>query len=223
MFDKEYILNFAINLYHTKSKMMVNGRDVNSFNHEFLKIAEVILRKNDVNMLDKDIRSIIISCLNNIKDSYANAKPDALPRKKLAEQGQKIHTAEAGIDILGEDKKNNIGAQMTVTQVTQTDGGERKEICPICENSVEYGICCDLCQQWYHFECETLYEDDIERFQDTDLQYNCIFCTYDTQCESINHSILYTRSGVTEIGVETYPKTLDGGTNHLNSLQILAQ
>ena len=45
VFDKEYILDFAINLYHTKSKMMVNVRDVHSFNHKNLKIAEVILRK----------------------------------------------------------------------------------------------------------------------------------------------------------------------------------
>ena len=100
VFDKKHILNFAINLYHTKSKIMVNGRDVDSFNHKRLKIAEVILRKKDVNMLDKEIPSTIISCLNNIEDSYAKTKPDALPRKKLAEQGQKIHTAEAGVDIL---------------------------------------------------------------------------------------------------------------------------
>ena len=30
-------------------------------------------------------------------------------------------------------------------------------------------------------------------------------------------SILYTRSGVTEICDESYPKTLDGNTNHLNT------
>ena len=60
---------------------MVNGRDVDSLHHEHLKIAEAILRKKDVNMLDKEIRSTIISCLNNIKDSYAKTKPDALPRK----------------------------------------------------------------------------------------------------------------------------------------------
>ena len=137
--------------------------------------------------------------------------------KKLTEQGQKIHTAEAGIDIGREGKKNNTDDQMTVTAVTQSDDEGRKEICPMCKNSVEYGICCDLCQQWYHFECETLSEDDIERFQDTDLQYNCISCTYDTQCESINDSVLYTRSGVTEIGEETYLKTLDGDINHLNT------
>ena len=45
VFDKEYILDFAINLYHSKFKMMVNVRDVDSFNHKHLKIAEVILRK----------------------------------------------------------------------------------------------------------------------------------------------------------------------------------
>ena len=58
---------------------MVNGRDVNSFNHEHLKIAKAILRKKDVNMLDKEIRSTIIGCLNNMKESYAKTKPDALP------------------------------------------------------------------------------------------------------------------------------------------------
>ena len=139
-------LDFAINLYHTKSKVMVNGRDVDSFNHKHLKIAEAILRKKDVNMLDKEIRRTNFGCLINIKDSYAKTKPDALPRKKLAEQGQKIHTAEAGVDIWREGKKNNTDDQMTVTLVAQTDDGELKEICPMCENSVEYGICCDLCQ-----------------------------------------------------------------------------
>ena len=47
--------------------------------------------------------------------------------------------------------------------------------------------------------------------------YDTLSCTYDAQCESIIDSILYTRSGVTEVGDETYPKTLDGDTNHLNT------
>ena len=82
--------------------------------------------------MDKEIRSTVISCLNNLKKSYAKARPDALPWQTLAEQVQKIHNAEAGVKILREGKKGNAGGQMTATQVTQTDGDERKQICPMC-------------------------------------------------------------------------------------------
>ena len=41
------------------------------------------------------------------------------------------HTAGAGVEILREGKKRNVGGQMTVTQVTQTDDDGRKEICPM--------------------------------------------------------------------------------------------
>ena len=86
----------------------------------------------------------------------------------------------------------------------------------MCDKSVEYGICCDLCQKWYHFKCVSLSDDDIEKFQDTDLQYMCISCSYENRCQMLDDSILYTQTGIAEVGEETHPKTLDRSIGHFN-------
>ena len=39
-------LKYTINLYHTKSKVMVNGREASQFNIEHMEITETILRNH---------------------------------------------------------------------------------------------------------------------------------------------------------------------------------
>ena len=46
---------------------MVNGADVNLFNTEHLKIAEIILANENVNLLDQEFRIDIIEALKSIE------------------------------------------------------------------------------------------------------------------------------------------------------------
>ena len=66
-------------------------------------------------------------------------------------------------------------SQIDNSQNMQLNIEEQNEICPMCEIGMEYGICCDLCLKWYHFQCESLADNAIEKFQDTVVQYILYF------------------------------------------------
>ena len=48
-------LKFVMNLYHTKSKLMVNGREVSRFNAEHQNIIDTILATEEVSRLDHEL------------------------------------------------------------------------------------------------------------------------------------------------------------------------
>ena len=196
---------YTINLYHTKSKVMVNGREVNLFNIEHLKITDYILSNENVNSLDQELRACIIDGLKTIEDSCTqnkSCKPKGTPNQ--------LQITHIDTEIKDAEKSDHVRHNSENSCIDVKPGEEDQAvICPACDTGVEQGICCDLCLRWFHFDCETLSDTDIEKLHDTDLQYFCISSTYDKQCAVLNDSILYTQSGVTEAGEETYPKTLD--------------
>ena len=53
---------------------MVNGREVNLFNIEHLKITDYILSNENVNSLDEELRACIIDGLKTIEDSCTQNK-----------------------------------------------------------------------------------------------------------------------------------------------------
>ena len=63
-----------------------------------------------------------------------------------------------------------------VQGILELNGDEQNVLCPMCDNGVDEDICCDLCQKWYHYQCESVSDDDIEIFRDTALQFMCISC-----------------------------------------------
>ena len=217
VFDRDDLNpKYTINLYHTKSKVMVNGREVTSFSAEHSKIAESILTSENVNMLDQELRINIIDGLKSIESNCIKSRSTKLKdgtKQTRNNQNLVINSADAGKSEPVQDQSPRVISQIDNSQNMQSNE-EQNEICPMCEIGVEYGICCDLCLKWYHFQCESLDDNAIENFQDADVQYFCISCTYDNQCETLNDSILYTQNGVTEAGEETYPKTLDRSTDH---------
>ena len=85
VFDTAHIsLKYTVNLYHTKSKMMVNGSEVNSFKVEHLKITQSILANEKVTLLDQELRSNIIKGLKSIEGTCAKPRhlsPDSESKK----------------------------------------------------------------------------------------------------------------------------------------------
>ena len=204
---------YTINLYHTRSKVMVNGRDVKSFNSEHLKITQYILSNENVNLLDQELKACIIDGLKAIENNCTKVKATKI--NSLTSQMQITHNDAMATNT---DKPDLVRHNSDNCGYEQKTGDEEQiVICPACDAAVEQGICCDLCSRWYHFECETLSDVEIEKFHETDLQYFCISCTYENQCQTLNDSILYSQSGVAEVGEETHPKTLDLSMDPISS------
>ena len=50
-------------MYHTKSKLMVNGREAQKFNQEHSRITNLVLQNENVNQLDKDHINLLVEDL----------------------------------------------------------------------------------------------------------------------------------------------------------------
>ena len=221
VFDKHDATHmYTINLYHTKSKIMVNGIDVSSFNAEHSKITEAILASENVNLLEQELRTNIIEGLKSIEDTctkYKSNKAVNVQSKPLTSLPDTTQTCNSNAV-----QCTSANVQLSNVQgILESNGDEQNVLCPMCDNGVEEGICCDLCQKWYHYQCESVSDDDIERFRDTDLQFMCNSCYYENQCQLLNDSIMFTQTGISEAGEETCPKTVDLSMHHRNAQTIV--
>ena len=57
---------YTINLFHTQSKVMVNGRGAEMFNDEHSIITNIILLHEDFNKLDRELHDMISEGLSSI-------------------------------------------------------------------------------------------------------------------------------------------------------------
>ena len=67
-------LKYTINLYHTRSKVMVNGAEADGFNVEHAEISKRILSSEDVNKLDRKFFDVISEGLGSSASSKPNSK-----------------------------------------------------------------------------------------------------------------------------------------------------
>ena len=67
-------LKYTINLYHTRSKVMVNDAEADGFNAEHAEISKRILSSEDVNKLDRKFFYVISEGLGSSASSKPNSK-----------------------------------------------------------------------------------------------------------------------------------------------------
>ena len=67
-------LKYTINLYHTHSKVMVNGAEADGFNVEHAEISKRILSSEDVNKFDRKFFDVISEGLGSSASSKPNSK-----------------------------------------------------------------------------------------------------------------------------------------------------
>ena len=147
VFDKHDATHmYTINLYHTKSNIMVNGTDVSSFNAEHSKITEAILASENVNLLEQELRTNIIEGLKSIEDTCTKYKPTKavnVQSKPLTSLPDTTHTCNSNAV-----QCTSANVQLSNVQgILESNGDEQNVLCPMCDNGVEEGICCDLCQK----------------------------------------------------------------------------
>ena len=188
-------LKYTISMYHTKSRIMVNGRQVMLFNDEHSKITESILTCEQVAVLDKELLSCIEDGLRTL--SVEKAKPQASSKSNTQTLESKTSNNEA-VPLKGNSssvsndphklKKDN-ASNLNVPEGI-SDQNFDIALCPICQALVEEGICCENCEHWYHFHCENINEVDQKIYENTDTNYVCLACGFNQQCEGLDDSLV---------------------------------
>ena len=52
------------------------------------------------------------------------------------------------------------------------------DLCPTCNKEVEHrGVQCDICAAWYHYQCELLAAEEINRIEGENSRYSCKSCS----------------------------------------------
>ena len=163
-------VKFTVNLYHTTNRVMVNGKNTDLFLKDHELIVKSILRKEEVESLDRKIFAAVKSELNQI-----NCESRSVP---CPSKGSK-KTVNGSIGYNESIKSNGHQAEMQIVNLTESADedsvAEALDYCPWCKERVGDGICCDQCLQWYHFNCENLSEPDFDNIQ-SDQPFFCKSC-----------------------------------------------
>ena len=141
---------YSVNMYHTKSSALVNGRHLEVFMEKELPAVLHLLKANK-------------AALEKINKSYKNLL--------LEHQAAIITppTTEAPDDSGGNEFENE----------TALESAEATQLCLLCEKPCLHdGVWCDTCENWIHYECEGLADPTVirELEEDDNDQYECHSC-----------------------------------------------
>ena len=124
----------TINLYHTTNRVMVNGKDIETFRIDHTKIIESIMRLNIVesldHMLQTAVRTQLDTMTHNPKSTVCAAR-----RKSTVKAIQSPVVSSLGRKQPAEDKKNG-----------DDSIADALWYCPLCKEKVDDGVACDLCE-----------------------------------------------------------------------------
>ena len=150
---------YIINMYHTKSKIMVNGSEAHRFSQEHSSITDKILQSEDVSKLDKDFRDHLIDGLKSIKLQQPSAVSEINVEQPQSPQNTNIHN----------------------------DDTDDAVPCLSCDELViSDGIFCDSCECWLHYKCENLTSAEVERLTHSDDPYHCRTCNFERDCQILD-------------------------------------
>ena len=178
-------LKYTINMYHTKSRVMVNGNQAIQFNDEHSKITDYILDSEKVSDLDKEMYRCIEECLKALKVDMSQSDVNQKPKKATV-------------------KKNLCEKTKTCISISNQNepelnaGNEDDALCPSCDLIVNDGINCEKCDAWYHYDCENINDSDRRIHENTDSEYICMTCNFENQCEGINNSLIIDSRNIQE-------------------------
>ncbi|CAG2196132.1 unnamed protein product [Mytilus edulis] len=172
------LLKFTINLFHTTNKMTVNGNRVDIFINEIFDslCSEIQSKFKELNICNNTIQSQ----LTNLKDCSSTV---ILQDGKNNPQSMSLQPTTVKSNLESRGKTTSIPSILDATDIcsTQTEDKNSQVICPKCENPVENeGIACDSCDNWYHYVCSNIKEDDLKHYEGSDFH-----------CQQCNDDLLY--------------------------------
>ena len=93
-------------MYHTKSKLMVNGGEAQTFNQEHSRITNLVLQNENVNQLDKDLINVLVEGLRSLVIEKPPAKSN---RTSNSNKDVSVTDEQSqGLVNLSEQEKENI-------------------------------------------------------------------------------------------------------------------
>ena len=197
---------FTLNLYHTQSRIMANGKNTDLFLKDHGDVVGMLLSSTEVKALDQKIYKAIAAELRKITpgpQDTVDVPPVSNNLKKLTYSHREYETTSAP-DREEMDEEGSIA--------------EALDYCPWCKEKVgdsQGGICCENCLQWFHFTCEGTSEEDSEN-SDPDQPYFCKTCQPD--CRSLQNDFIIqegVRSDEATQNVQTNEEPEQGKPTHV--------
>jgi len=158
---------YTINMYHTTSKIMVNGKNINKFIQEDLGSIHALIEDTLKSNKNTDIKAI-----NNLmKEQLEN-----LLSQFNVNKGSPVHKSnECGY----KSKGKNENSLNTSTETQNIKCASTQDINCIkckrpCKTKSSY---CDKGHHWTHYKCEKLSDEEIEKIEkDKTTDHHCKIC-----------------------------------------------
>lgn len=180
-------LKYAINLYHTMSKLMVNGSEAHKFNLEHGKITDSILHSQDVVSLDREMKDVIEEGLRSLViEKQPSRSTRSATNLRQIEQTSDQQQSQGGTDPSVIDNRVLIPNDESIVDLSP---------CPGCAEPVDFGsdgIFCDHCENWYHLHCESLSVAEGRALEHSDDPYYCLACNSDSPSQQLEELTLLT-------------------------------
>ena len=170
-------LKYCVNMYHTKSKLMVNGNGVKEYVKDHKEIVKALLSCDNLNDLDRALYTKIhdellkIGHTEHSKRQRTNAPAGA---------GQALGSTPSKYPRLPAPGSNQIDPQEDT--LVSNDGADRDSsalLCLHCNELMEEDLIeCGTCSSWYHYGCENLSRVEFTYHIDNpDVTFECTVCT----------------------------------------------
>lgn len=145
---------YTINMYHTTSRVMANGKNASAFRHHHNEIVQKILSCAELDSYDDQINKEIAIQLRQMDITKQE--------KSLNKETEEIKHTQLSNSYMSPACDN--GSHVVI--------GEHLNICSHCNICVEQGVICDRCDACYHYGCEGLDPQAVVDHTD----YHCLSC-----------------------------------------------
>ena len=171
---------YTINLYHTRSSMMVNGREAELFTEAHKVAISHIINIKNLDSIDEELHSILVCELEKIQVGPISSTSLC---KGVKEKSQSLELPPPDGAVVHQPEISNDNPNMS-----------QQFLCLHCDQSAQMNVIeCSSCTNWFHFACEGLSEDEFQSYDDeTDRDYICI------GCRSQNEDVIAKQIGVIE-------------------------
>ena len=193
---------YTVNLYHTKSNMMVNGREAHLFTGDHKAAVTKILTIQNLDSIDQELRTVLLRELDKIQIQTSSSQV-AEPTDTIGHKNRNGNPKSKSCEILPQPcmpvalpsfkpKSSETLPQphmpvtppthsQTLLPLSPTQGpghADNHFVCLHCNApSIENAIECSTCGNWYHYTCESMTTEEFDRHcDDLNASYTCLSC-----------------------------------------------
>ena len=167
-------LKYTVNLYHTRSSMMVNGRDAEAFTRAHKVALGQILNIQNLDSIDDELHSILVRELDNIRVGSLSTNLKA----------KSVKDKEQAVKILP------LNGKTTDHLSDCTPDMPPQFLCLHCGQSAHTNVIeCSACTEWFHFDCEGMSLAESQAYDYAERDYICNICKMEHQNQTATEDI----------------------------------